>query len=173
VRTCPKFKCKAEDAVFVIRNIISVSADDKKEWDGYTFSLDDENEKRPSHKREDNHLHAPMMANTHCIEKNEQFNLSLFHDDNLVIFEASRSIGGGEMLFVDYGDEYNKDLQSEREAARKRAAENIARRAHFSHNYTCHFCGKSCQAKFRLRHQNSCEKRKSQCGNVSSHQEQT
>ena len=107
----------------MVRNVISVSADDKKEWDGYTFWLDEKSEKRPSHKREDNHLHAPMMANTNCIEENEHFNLSLFHDDTLVIFEASREIGGGEMLFVDYGDEYNQELQSEREAAQEGSGE--------------------------------------------------
>ena len=155
----------------MVRNVISVSADDKKEWDGYTFWLDEKSEKRPSHKREDNHLHAPMMANTNCIEENEHFNLSLFHDDTLVIFEASREIGGGEMLFVDYGDEYNQELQSEREAARKRAADSLARRAHFSHNYTCPCCGKTCRAKFRLSHYNSCDKRKSECAKVSSHKE--
>ena len=166
VRACPLFSCERDDAVFVIRNMIPLLPQDKAAWDGYTFWYDDKTEVRPSHTAESNHLHAPMMANTHCFENNECFNLSLYHDDNIVIFEASKPIRGGDMIIVDYGDEYNNELWIEREGARKRRAEEIASRVHFSHTYKCPYCGHTCAPKFRLRHFNQFHKRQVQAVNL-------
>ena len=148
--------------------MVCLSASEKTKWDGYTFWFDDKDERRPPHEPEDNHLHAPMMANTHCFEKNECFNLSLYHDADIVIFEASKPIRGGEMLVVDYGEEYNNELLLERQAARKRTAQILASRPHFSHNYKCPHCGYTCREKFRLSHYNSCGKRKAECGDGTS-----
>ena len=146
--------------MFVLRNVIRVSPTDKDDWLGYTFKLDDEDDRRPSHHATENHLHAPMMANTHCSEKNELFNLSLFHDVDIIIFEATRPIRGGEMLMVDYGDDYTKELLTERENARKMRAQNLASRVHLSHSYKCPDCGHTCAPKFRLPHFNSCHSKK-------------
>ena len=159
VVACPKFSCKNEDVVFVIRNMIPVSADDKLVWDGYTFKFDEIDERRPPHHPDDNHLHAPMMANTHCFEKNECFNISLYHDSDIVIFEASKAIRGGDMLIVNYGDEYNNELFTERQAARKKRADEVANRVHLSHTYKCPRCGHTCAQKFRLSHFNKCLKK--------------
>ena len=159
VKACPLFSCESEDAVFVIRNVVPVSPSEKAAWLGYTFKIDDI-ETRPPHKAEENCLHAPMMANTHCFEGNECFNISLYHDDNIVIFEASRPIRGGDMLIVDYGEDYNNELLVEREAARKRRVQELESRPHLSHKYKCRDCGHTCAPKFRLSHQNICKKTK-------------
>ena len=157
VQACPLFSCEPEAAVFVMRNMRPVLPQDKAEWIGYTFKLNDQDDFRPSHQARDNVLHAPMMANTHCIEKDETFNLSLYHDDDVVIFEASKPIRGGDMLIVDYGDEYNKELFIERIEARKRRAQELASRVHLSHSYKCPACGFTCAPRFRLRHFNKCK----------------
>ena len=158
VRACPRFSCKQDDVLFVIRNMVRVSPNDKAQWDGYTFKFDDNDDRRPSHNADDDYLHPPMMANTHCFEKNESFNIALFQDADIVVFEASRPISGGDMLIVDYGDEYNHELLAEREAARKKRVEDLANRVHLSHNYTCPRCGHTCSQKFRIRHFNKCGK---------------
>ena len=103
-----------------------------------------------------------MMAITYCFEDNECFNIALYHDDNIVIFEASRPIRGGDMLIADCGDEDNNELLMEREAARKRRVEELESRPHLSHSYKCRDCGHTCAPKFCLRHQNICKKTKAE-----------
>jgi len=134
-----------DDVIFVIRNMSTLTTtNEATEWVGYTFKFGDDDNRRPLHNFNENHLHAPMMANTHCFEKNECFNLALFNDGNAVIFEASRSIIGGDMLIVNYGEEYNNELFAERQAARKMRAEQLAKRVHLSHTFECPICGHTC-----------------------------
>ena len=156
VRACPSFLCEADDAVFIIRDMIRLNSSEKVEWFGYTFFFDHNDERRPSHDLCDNVCHAPMMVNTHCEEKNESPNLTLLTQDNIVIFEATRQIKGGEMLIVDYGSEYNQELMLEREAAKQRREDDFKARRNITHNYKCPRCGESCHSRFRLAHYNRC-----------------
>ena len=156
VRTCPSFACEADDAIFIIRGMIAVTASEKQEWCGYTFVFDKDDERRPPHSVGDNVAHAPMMVNTHCEEKNECHNLSLLTEEDIVIFEATRPIKGGEMLVVDYGSDYNKELLEERKAAIQRRRDDLSARRNITHSFKCPKCGQSCHMRFRLRHYNTC-----------------
>ena len=158
VKTCPHFSCKTEDAVFIIRNMVRISAAEKAEWSGYTFFLNDlADERRPPHSFDENERHPPMMANTHCIERNETPNISLHYLEDMVILEASRPIGGNESLLVDYGDDYNSELFRDRQAARERRAKELMNRKNIAHNYTCDKCGHTCHSRLRIKHYNKCK----------------
>ena len=157
VKACPHFSCNTEDAVFIIRNMVPLTKADKTEWSGYTFFLDDNDERRPPHSFEQNDRHPPMMANTHCVEKNESPNLRLHYLEDIVIFEAIRPIRGNESLLVDYGDDYNSELFREREAARERRAKDLLNRKNIAHNFTCDKCGHTCHSRLRIKHFNKCK----------------
>ena len=157
VKTCPHFRCAKDDAVFIIRGMISLKLSEKKEWCGYTFFFDVDDERRPSHKFSENVSHAPMMVNTHCEEKDESPNLTLHTDQDIVIFEATREIKGGEMLKVDYGSDYNKELLLERKAACQKREDDMAERPNINLKYKCSKCGQRFHSRFRLKHYNQCK----------------
>ena len=134
----------------------SLTPNQKKKWAGYSFYFDGEDDKRPPHPFSQNILHPPMMVNTHCEEHNETFNLLLKCEDDVVIFEAVRSIGGGETLMVDYGTEYNKELFEERQLERSKRKLQLESRKNRNHNFTCSKCGHTCNDRYRLKHFNKC-----------------
>ena len=157
VVTCPKFKCKKGDMVFVLRGMRTTTPNEKKKWIGYTFDFGDNDDRRPPHPFSANILHAPMMVNTHCAEKDETFNLALNTEGDIVVFEAVREILGGETLLVDYGPDYNKELFDEREQQRCSRKNELASRKNRNHTFQCSNCGHTCQQRYRLSHYNSCK----------------
>ena len=156
VVTCPKFKCKAGDMVFIIRGMRTISPEQKSKWAGYCFFFDNDDERRPPHPFCENVLHPPMMVNTHCEEKNELFNLSLNVEDDCVVLEAVKDIGGGQTLLVDYGSDYNKELFDERLQRQAQRKLDIDGRKNRNHNFKCSKCGHTCNERYRLSHYNKC-----------------
>ena len=142
--------------VFIIRGMRTVTPNQKKKWTGYTFNFGENDDRRPPHPFSANILHAPMMANTHCMEKHEHFNLDLKTEGDCVVFEAVRDIFGGETLLVDYGSEYNQELFEERERLRLAAANELNSRRSRNHTFRCSKCGHTCQQRYRIAHFRAC-----------------
>ena len=128
----------------------------RQRWRGYTFLFEGEGDRRPDHPFYENVLHPPMMINTFCEEFAERGNLIIVVDGDAVEFEATEDIGGGEMLRVDYGSSYNKDLFEDREKAREKIEAEKATRRNINFNFTCPKCGFQCQNKYRIKHYNKC-----------------
>jgi len=140
VVTCPKFKCKTGDLLFIIRNLKTVKANEAIKWTGYTFNFGLNDDRRPQHPFHQNCLHPPMMINTHCEELNETFNLSLTTSEDNVGFEAVRDIAGGETLMVDYGSDYNKELFDDRKHLIECRQKELEERKNRNHNFKCEKC---------------------------------
>ena len=165
VVTCQHFTCKKGDIVFCVRDCIPVPDEQRDIWDGYIFDASNGVSYIPNHPFEENKVHPPIMVNTHCIEKKEIPNLKLFdHNTNVIIFEATRRITGGQTLLVKYSGKYNKELQIERSIARRNAEcaryADMSSRPNKSFSRQCHLCGHQCQPKFFLKHYNLCKIKK-------------
>ena len=156
VKAGPNFSCDIDDVLFVIRGMIVVSEPDRHRWDGYDFQWDESEVRRPNHAFESNQYHPPMMVNTHCAEMGEVSNLSLYTEEDVVIFKVTKPIRGGDLLLVDYGDKYNAELLQEREAARRKHHLELMSRRNKQHNFKCKKCGHTCHQRFRLRHYSQC-----------------
>ena len=139
-----------------MRGMVVLSPNERSTWEGYDFQWGLNEVRRPDHSFEENRLHPPMMANTHCAEKGEVPNLALFTEEDVVIFKVTKPITGGDVLLVDYGKEYNEELLLERREARQKHEAEIKARANRQHNFKCGNCGHTCHDKFRLRHYKQC-----------------
>ena len=162
VWTCPHFLCKKGDAVFVLRDMLSLNVADAnllEHWDGYIFDSHEHGKLIPPFSKDECKFDPPMMVNTACESDDESNNLLLLDHRNHIVFEANRDIGGGESLLVDYGPEYNGSLGAVRLKQRLARENAIKRRRNAHHDFECPYCGLTMLSRFRIGHTRYCQER--------------
>ena len=126
--------------------------DDRKKWDGYTFTTHQTLDVIPPFPFTDNSIHPPMMVNTNCKELQETANLKICDLNSDIFFVSTKHIGGSEVLLAEYGGAYEDELEREREVARAKKLLEEKARKNISHSYKCPKCDHRCQPRHAMKH---------------------
>jgi hypothetical protein len=101
-----------------------------------------------------------MLVNTHCEEKGEVPNLTIFIDDeDRVLFEATQPIIGVQRLLVDYGKKYNTILRKKREEQQAARSFELKNRHNRNHDFRCPICDQAMHRTRMLGHLAQCRNR--------------